>query len=82
MQLILMKIGGRIIYSGPLGERSSKVIEYFEVSCFTILSDGMLPVIMDKLQLSNLDCTFLTFLSRIFLECLRLRTDTIQQHGC
>jgi hypothetical protein len=35
--LILMKIGGRIIYSGPLGQRSSKVIEYFEVSCFTIL---------------------------------------------
>ncbi|XP_061973644.1 pleiotropic drug resistance protein 3-like isoform X2 [Populus nigra] len=29
-ELILMKIGGRIIYSGPLGERSSKVIEYFE----------------------------------------------------
>ncbi|CAK7326251.1 unnamed protein product [Dovyalis caffra] len=29
-ELILMKIGGRIIYSGPLGQRSSKVIEYFE----------------------------------------------------
>ncbi|KAJ6410935.1 hypothetical protein OIU84_007650 [Salix udensis] len=29
-ELILMKIGGRIIYSGPLGQRSSRVIEYFE----------------------------------------------------
>uniref|UniRef100_A0A6N2LL61 ABC transporter domain-containing protein n=1 Tax=Salix viminalis TaxID=40686 RepID=A0A6N2LL61_SALVM len=30
-ELILMKIGGRIIYSGPLGQRSSRVIEYFEL---------------------------------------------------
>ncbi|XP_043701566.1 pleiotropic drug resistance protein 3-like isoform X1 [Telopea speciosissima] len=29
-ELILMKTGGRIIYAGPLGQRSSKVIEYFE----------------------------------------------------
>ncbi|EEF43177.1 ATP-binding cassette transporter, putative [Ricinus communis] len=29
-ELILLKIGGRIIYSGPLGQRSSRVIEYFE----------------------------------------------------
>ncbi|XP_038722403.1 pleiotropic drug resistance protein 3-like isoform X1 [Tripterygium wilfordii] len=29
-ELILMKNGGRIIYSGPLGQHSSKVIEYFE----------------------------------------------------
>ncbi|KAG6759850.1 hypothetical protein POTOM_036343 [Populus tomentosa] len=29
-ELILMKIGGRIIYSGPLGQQSSKVTEYFE----------------------------------------------------
>ncbi|XWS57389.1 hypothetical protein CRYUN_Cryun09bG0170100 [Craigia yunnanensis] len=28
--LILLKTGGRIIYSGPLGEHSSKVIDYFE----------------------------------------------------
>ncbi|KAF2312683.1 hypothetical protein GH714_039581 [Hevea brasiliensis] len=28
--LILLKIGGRIIYSGPLGQHSSRVIEYFE----------------------------------------------------
>ncbi|XP_061351458.1 pleiotropic drug resistance protein 3-like isoform X2 [Gastrolobium bilobum] len=29
-ELILMKAGGRIIYSGTLGEHSSRVIEYFE----------------------------------------------------
>ncbi|KAL1372939.1 hypothetical protein AAHE18_01G238500 [Arachis hypogaea] len=29
-ELILMKTGGRIIYSGPLGQNSSQVIEYFE----------------------------------------------------
>ncbi|KAI3473056.1 hypothetical protein Pfo_031083 [Paulownia fortunei] len=29
-QLILLKAGGRMIYSGPLGQHSSKVIEYFE----------------------------------------------------
>ncbi|CAH2079071.1 unnamed protein product [Thlaspi arvense] len=28
-ELILMKNGGKIIYNGPLGQRSSKVIEYF-----------------------------------------------------
>ncbi|KAJ4721526.1 Pleiotropic drug resistance ABC transporter [Melia azedarach] len=29
-ELILLKLGGRVIYSGPLGHHSSKVIEYFE----------------------------------------------------
>nr|XP_027114920.1 pleiotropic drug resistance protein 3-like isoform X1 [Coffea arabica] len=29
-ELILLKSGGRMIYSGPLGRQSSKVIEYFE----------------------------------------------------
>jgi hypothetical protein len=31
VQLILMKAGGQIIYSGMLGHHSSKLIEYFEV---------------------------------------------------
>ncbi|KAH9670368.1 ABC transporter G family member 33 [Citrus sinensis] len=30
INLILLKTGGRIIYSGPLGNHSSRVIEYFE----------------------------------------------------
>jgi hypothetical protein len=34
LQLILMKTGGRLIYSGQLGQRSSALIEYFEV-CYT-----------------------------------------------
>ncbi|KAI3445471.1 hypothetical protein Pfo_002136 [Paulownia fortunei] len=29
-ELVLLKAGGRMIYSGPLGEHSSKIIEYFE----------------------------------------------------
>ncbi|KAM7481855.1 hypothetical protein LguiB_006438 [Lonicera macranthoides] len=29
-ELILLKNGGRVIYSGPLGQRSRRVIEYFE----------------------------------------------------
>ncbi|KAI5579409.1 hypothetical protein BDE02_08G087600 [Populus trichocarpa] len=29
-ELLLMKLGGRIIYFGPVGQFSSKVIEYFE----------------------------------------------------
>ncbi|XP_030551722.1 pleiotropic drug resistance protein 3-like [Rhodamnia argentea] len=29
-ELILLKTGGRLIYSGPLGQNSSKIIEYFE----------------------------------------------------
>ncbi|KAK8444715.1 hypothetical protein SEVIR_9G186902v4 [Setaria viridis] len=29
-ELILMKNGGNVIYSGPIGEQSCKVIEYFE----------------------------------------------------
>lgn len=31
LQLILMKLGGRIIYSGNLGRHSSELIEYFQV---------------------------------------------------
>lgn len=30
-ELLLMKIGGRIIYMGPLGSRSGALIRYFEV---------------------------------------------------
>lgn len=32
MQMLLLKRGGRIIYNGPLGHNSDKLIEYFEVS--------------------------------------------------
>ena len=33
LQLLLMKRGGQVIYMGPLGPRSHKLVEYFEVSC-------------------------------------------------
>lgn len=32
-----MKNGGQVVYYGPLGQHSSKVIEYFEVSFSTTL---------------------------------------------
>ena len=31
MQLMLMKQGGKLIYSGPLGQNSCEVIQYFQV---------------------------------------------------
>lgn len=31
LQLLLMKRGGELIYAGPLGSKSAKLIEYFEV---------------------------------------------------
>lgn len=31
MQLLLMKRGGQVIYGGPLGRHSYKLVEYFEV---------------------------------------------------
>lgn len=32
LQLLLMKRGGQVIYTGPLGCQSHKLVEYFEVS--------------------------------------------------
>lgn len=34
LQLLLMKRGGRVIYAGPLGSNSHKLVEYFEVSFY------------------------------------------------
>ena len=31
VQLLLMKRGGEVIYMGPLGDCSHKLVEYFEV---------------------------------------------------
>lgn len=44
-QLILMRRGGELIYTGPTGKHSSKVIEYFEASLYqtqTLLFDPLL----------------------------------------
>lgn len=32
LQMLLMKRGGQTIYMGPLGQRSHKLVEYFEVN--------------------------------------------------
>ena len=32
-ELLLMKRGGYVIYQGPLGEQSTAMLGYFEVSC-------------------------------------------------
>ncbi|KAI6697885.1 hypothetical protein NL676_018004 [Syzygium grande] len=43
-ELLLMKRGGRIIYAGPLGRQSHKLIEYFEaVPGVLKISDGYNP---------------------------------------
>ncbi|KAH7834726.1 hypothetical protein Vadar_019026 [Vaccinium darrowii] len=43
-ELILLKTGGRIIYSGPLGQRSKSVIKYFEdISGVPTIKDNYNP---------------------------------------
>ena len=37
MQLLLMKMGGQIVYAGPLGQHSHNLVEYFEVSFISII---------------------------------------------
>ncbi|KAL6327286.1 hypothetical protein AAG906_017843 [Vitis piasezkii] len=41
-ELLLMKRGGQVIYAGPLGRNSHKLVEYFEVSIIH-LQDGQNP---------------------------------------
>ncbi|KAL6327277.1 hypothetical protein AAG906_017834 [Vitis piasezkii] len=41
-ELLLMKRGGQVIYAGPLGRNSHKLVEYFEVSIIH-LPDGQNP---------------------------------------
>lgn len=38
MQLLLMKHGGRLIYAGPLGNRSCELIKYFEVRLYFFIA--------------------------------------------
>lgn len=55
-ELLLMKRGGRMIYSGPLGTHSQKVIEYFEVIKF-----------LTHLLFNTIDIPLVTFLLTIYL---------------
>lgn len=42
---MLMKTGGKLIYSGPLGQHSQNLIDYFEVS-FTLLFFFLFKIIL------------------------------------
>lgn len=54
-----MKRGGQMIYAGPLGERSCKLIEYFEVSIFVLVL--MLRIVPSK----NEKTSYLFFINHI-----------------
>ncbi len=44
LQLLLMQRGGRVLYAGPLGHHSQKLIEYFEaVEGVPKIKDGINP---------------------------------------
>lgn len=53
MQLILMKLGGQIIYSGMIGHHSRKLIEYFEV-CFKSMRLNNLASVHHSMRLKSL----------------------------
>ena len=44
LQLLLMKRGGQVIYAGPLGRHSHKLVEYFEVSIESFLYQSSLSL--------------------------------------
>jgi hypothetical protein len=44
MQLLLLKRGGQVIYSGKLGRNSQKMIEYFQVN-IVLQYDAYLSVV-------------------------------------
>lgn len=46
-ELLLMKRGGQVIYSGPLGQNSHKIVEYFEVinaNFLFLLLEDLIPI--------------------------------------
>lgn len=82
MKLILLKTGGHIIYSGPVGQHSDKVIEYFQVS---LLFSGLRHTCCFK-KIKFLRSARFSFLYKLddrgFLGFKRSKITTIQQHGC
>ncbi|CAN0878151.1 ABC transporter G family member 29 [Linum grandiflorum] len=40
-ELLLMKRGGQVIYAGPLGRNSNKIVEYFEVTNLSLLFESV-----------------------------------------
>ncbi|XP_024394096.1 ABC transporter G family member 29 isoform X2 [Physcomitrium patens] len=54
-ELLLLKRGGRVIYAGPLGHQSSKLVEYFQaIPGITRIKDGYNPATW-MLEVSNVD---------------------------
>ena len=83
MQLLLLKRGGQVIYSGKLGRNSQKMIEYFEVHIilhYDVYFSVVDPICMMKNKSMPPDLLFYT--TRQFLECLKSKTSTTPQHGC
>lgn len=52
LQIVLMKSGGRMIYCGSLGQHSSKLIEYFEVSFYTLWIQNIIYIYILSLHIS------------------------------
>ena len=73
--LLLMK-RGQVIYSGPLGQNSNKIIEYFEVffSTWYFSSSISFKSIMHYLNQYSF--------CRQFLESQKSKRSTTPQHGC
>ena len=85
-ELFLMKRGGQVIYSGPLGRNSHKIVEYFEVirsissSSFRDYYHSGVRII--KPEFSCLFLPLILIYCRQFLELPKLERDKIQQPGC
>lgn len=69
MQLLLMKRGGQVIYAGPLGTNSKKIVKYFEAI------PGV-PKIKDKYN----PATWMLEVSSIAAEA-RLRIDFAEHYN-
>ncbi|KAH0995007.1 hypothetical protein GBA52_018871 [Prunus armeniaca] len=88
--LILLKTGGRIIYSGPLGQHSSRVIEYFQEqyrACKTVehptywfkRSAFFYPLFskwMDTIQILSMEAEL------VLLEESSIQLDAHHAYGC
>lgn len=75
MQLLLMKRGGQLIYAGPLGMKSVKLIRYFEVSYFWRFANALL------MFHSMLDATYVLTFPRPFREFNKYGKDITLQLG-
>ena len=73
VQLLLMKRGGQVIYAGPLGQNSQKLIEYFEVI-------KVFELVISCFWKALMYCSSIQY--RQFQGFLELKISTTQPHGC